>query len=466
MKSPSTRSRRRFMQALGLGAGASLLAPISKRLLTRALGMDEVPKKRLIVMSVYMLEPSNYVPVERGNYQEVTAPTVVDAWPEVFSPLGEYMQQAVFIDGSRNHIGTHQHRSGTAALSCVRQTDGRPERMGPAGAATIDQYIAETLSAESPHKSVLWGITGDAIDGGRETASGVFAAGREANLSHHTHARSMMDALFPDPADAGEMPADTNGFRPIRDRLLEDLARLRARLAPEERIALESYEEAIVEFDRRQEARSRVSCASPGMAPEDPDAQAHFESMCDQSMLALRCGLTNVIGATIGTSGSHNKHMAAYREMHERTSSPTGEARFFGHGAASNLELAMEARRHWHQVHFRNLARIMDGLRDVPEDDGRSLFDHTAVLYVTGNGHTNAGHHAGAGSKDLWPALIIGGAETGFQTGSRYMSCSHHEVRGERWDLSNVYRTLAEGLGVDSGGFGEEPVQLFESVLA
>ncbi|MEM7608115.1 MAG: hypothetical protein AAF411_22400, partial [Myxococcota bacterium] len=61
---------------------------------------------------------------------------------------------------------------------------------------------------------------------------------------------------------------------------------------------------------------------------------------------------------------------------------------------------------------------------------------------------------------------IIGGAETGFQTGSRYMSCSHHEVRGERWDLSNVYRTLAEGLGVDSGGFGEEPVQLFESVLA
>ncbi|MEL6189821.1 MAG: DUF1552 domain-containing protein, partial [Myxococcota bacterium] len=379
-----------------------------------------------------MMEPLNYVPsgIEPDTRDEVL-PTPVTQWPAMFDRLSPFHARMAFVDGMRNHIATHQHRAGTSALSCVNPTDDRPERMGPAGGPTIDQVIAREIGRGRPHRSVLWGITGDAIRGERRISSGVFAAGREQNLSHFTHAGEMMDSLFPDPETGGPAPAP---FRPLRDRLVEDLGRLRQRLAPEERIALERYEAAIVEFDERQTALAALSCTTPPPVPTSARenhrrAEDHLVSMMSQSALALQCGLTNVVAVTVGTSSSHNNHMIPYAEVEARYAQAgvSGAMGFYGHGASPGDPRAMTTRRLWHETHFREISRLLRSLEQTREADGSTAADHTLVAYVSGNAKTNAGHHANKlKNNEYWPGFVIAGAETAITGGSRYLKFRSH----------------------------------------
>ncbi|MEM9462228.1 MAG: DUF1552 domain-containing protein [Myxococcota bacterium] len=462
-------SRRRFLQSLGLGAGASLLLPISDLLVRRAFGMADPPQKRLVLVSVYQMETENYIPddVQRQKSENTVEPMVPSTWPEMFDPMAAYMHQAVFVDGLRNYIGSCQHRAGTCALSCLRPTEGSAEALGPAGGVTIDQHIAQVLSADRPFRSILWGLSQGWLQAEQLSSSGIFAAGPEQNLPHHTHAGEMMTQVF---GELGGPDVEfTNEFRPLRDRLLEDVHRLALRLAPEERIALETYEQAVLAFDQRQEALSMVSCSEPEGGPTTTEAQDHLESMMAQSTLALQCGLTNVVAASIGTSNNHNKHQPRYRELDERTTDPSGEASFYGHGGGNpeNRPYRLETKRHYHQIHLRELASLMDALATVPESDGSTALDHTVVAYVSGNGMSNFGHHSPKDSKALWTMLLVAGSQTGLSTGGRYMGCSLHEAKGDKWSLSDVYRAVALGLGVDPEGFGdpEHTGGIFERIL-
>ena len=467
-------TRRRFLQSLGLGAGASLLMPISDLLLSRALGAEGPIAKRLILMNVYMFNARFYTPEDAifARDDDGMAPMVSKAWPDVFDPLSAYMSQAVLVDGARNYIGGHQHRAGTSSLSCVNPIKDIPEKMGPAGNATIDQHIAKTLSRSSAHRSVLWGVTEEAMREKRKADAGFFASGRSQGLSHFTQANEMLDRLFPDP----NMPKDTKGknsFRPLRDRLLEDLGKLKGRLAAEERLGLESYEAAILEFDKRQEAISMLSCDSPPGAPANKEAQDHLMSMMSQSMLALQCGLTQVIGISIGHGRSHDYHMPVYRDVVEKSSYPgsikPGYSGTYGHGEAAPFRI--EATRNFHQLHFKELARVMDALAQHKEHDGSSALDHTAVIYSAANGSavgSAVDHHAKKTGQDIWPVLLLAGKKTAFRTGGRYMSCSRHESKGEKWALSDIYKAVAQGLGVNPAGFGDEAKSkgVFSAILS
>lgn len=435
--------------------------PISDRLIQSALGMDITPAKRLIIMSVYQLEPPNYRPNEakEAPARRELAPFVPSAWPAMFGPLAAYMNRAVFVDGCRNYVGTTQHRAGTSALSCLNPTNGKPESLGPAGGITIDQHIAKSLSANSPHRSVLWGLSEDGLRAKRRTASGIFASGKEQNISHFEHAQEMMDRLFPEPS-GNARPSEGSSFKPLRDRLVGDINKLKGRLAPEERQTLEGYEELILDFDKRQEALAALTCDAPPGAPMNQNGQDHLESMMAQSALALRCGLTQVIGVTIGTANNHNEHIPKYREVALRSSDPeiqmSGKANYYGH-AGDNQALYLEAKRNMHELHFKELVKVMDLLTAAKEQDGSSVMDHTAVLYVTGNAQSNSGHHAPMFREAIWPALLIAGDKTGFKTGGRFMTFNHNPQQpAEHRNLVDLYRTLAIGVGVEPGDFGKD----------
>jgi hypothetical protein len=455
-------SRRRFLQGLGFGAGASILMPISDRLLCRAVAETSVPKKRLIVMSVYTLEPVNYRPAAVGGDNPGVQSTIPEPWPEMFAPLGDYLSQAVFVDGLRNFLNAAtQHRSGTSALSCLVPTNGNPESMGPAGGITIDQLIANVLSAGAPHGSILWGLTGGQVEAGTKQGSGIFATGPEQNISHFTNPRELMDRLFPD-SEAIATPGARRpvSFRPLRDRLLSDLQRLNRRLAPEERRGLESYEKAIIDFDAKQEALLKINCETPPDAPKNKEPQDHLASMMAQSTLALECGLSQVVGITIGTANDHNKHIPGYRDMAANSSDPevqaSGIAKAYGHAFSTPQDTFyyVEAARNLHRVHFRELSGVMDRLSNIFEDDGSSLMDHTAILYVASNGISDSGHHVGKNS--VLPGLLIAGKATGFRTEGRFLSFPSNINRGETIrNVADLYRTVAIGLGVNPAGFAE-----------
>jgi hypothetical protein len=452
-KTMSHMTRRKFLASLGLGAGAALLMPISDRLISTALGMETPIPKRLFLVNVYMITPSVFWPTDHPAYQDpiVTedwvAPYVPSGWAGSLAPLAAYHDRMVVIDGLKNKIRTHQHRAGTAALSCANPADsGNCERWGfPAGNLTIDRHIANGIGANSAHRTVLWGLTQDGIDSGRKTGLGMFSTGRSQNVAHFEHANEMLDQLFPDPDMNTGGSSNVNSFRPLRDRLVGDLGRLKSRLASEEIMALESYEQAIIDFDRRQEALSMLSCTAPPSAPEEKDADLHLASMMSQSLLALQCGLTNVVAAQIGSSNNHNKHMPDYQEVNVAT---------YGHGT-DDARMAAVAK--LHEIHMREVARVLDSLSQATEQDGSSMMDHTAFVYCSGNGHAgdNSVHHAGKGGEDNWPMLIVAGEQTGLNTGGRFIGASRHQWKGERRMLPDAFASLSEGLGVPIDGFGE-----------
>ena len=266
--------------------GATSLLPIGESLLGRAFAHEIAIPKRLLVMSAYITEPDNIVPAALNVDRFALEPTLVDQWPQMYAPLGPYLANTVVIpNGCGNFIGGHQHRAGTSALSCIDPIGATPEDLSaPPGGPTIDQFIAGSLSAGAPHKSVLWGLSGDAIRDERQSASGVFASGPNAKLQHFVDPWAMQEYLF-----AGQSGSDSglglNGFRPLRDVLVSDLAVLRGALAPEERAGLDSYEQAIVEFDARQEALAAVDCGSGDGQAIAGDAQSYLEWMADQSAL-------------------------------------------------------------------------------------------------------------------------------------------------------------------------------------
>ena len=445
-------SRRRFLKGLGLGLGAPLLLPVADLLTRRAYGRSQTPSKRFVLVSAYQLEEANYTPsdIVRESDRDTIAPVVPASWPEMFDPYGGHMSRSVFVDGLRNYIGSSQHRAGTCALSCVRPQEGNPEGLGPAGGPTIDQVVARGLDDGVPFRSLNWGLSGSGHSAGALSASGVFATGPDGNLPHYTHAGEMLTQVF---GEVGGGSLDlSNRFRPMRDRLIDDVNRLRSRLAYEEQVALDVYEEAVLAFDERQQALSEITCDGPE-GPALENEQDHLVSMMAQSTLALQCGLTRVIGATIGTSMSHNSHEPHYRELDERTSEPEGVANFYSHGKndVENHPFRLETKRHYHQIHLRELATMLDSLALVPEADGSTALDHTVVVYASGNGMANYTHHAG----HLWPLMITAGKNVPLNCGGRYMGCSMHPSKGERWALTDVFSALAVALDVDSTGFGD-----------
>ncbi|MEO0815057.1 MAG: DUF1552 domain-containing protein, partial [Myxococcota bacterium] len=363
-------------------------------------------QKRLVLMSVYMMEPENYRPLnttERSSWNEEDP--IVGDWGSLYDPIRSHMDRAVLVDGLHNAIGTSQHRAGTSALSCVNPTNNKPESLGPAGAITIDQHIAKTLSAGAPRRSLNWGLSQDSIRGNSETRSGMFATGREQNIGHFTYAPRMLDEVFPDQSGGG--PSGASQFTPIRDRLLADLSRLRTGLASEERSALDAFEANLVEYDSRLAALAGLSCNSVSSSAEW-EMENQLESMMLQSALALQCGLTNVVAITIGTSNNHNLHMTPYQRMLDRSaygekagfySHGNGDVEVPGIGTVPLNQVRNETRFHWHSIHFEHLKTLINVLESATESDGSSIMDNTAIVYTTGNGHHVGGHHAGDNNK-------------------------------------------------------------------
>lgn len=463
-------TRRRFLRQLGLGAGAGLVGPVADGLVRRALGNPMPPQKRLLLFAVYSMEREHFLPegVDDETWHEV--PAVQQPWPAPLGRLAPYHQKMVLVDGLGNDIGNnHQHRAGTSALSCVPPAEGEPEHFGPSGGPTIDQVIARELSDGRPHRSVLWGLSGDGVASGRRLARGMFAAGRNQNLSHFEHADEMANALFP---DNGDQPSDRSApfpFRPVRDRILPDLNRLRAALAPEDRIGLERYEEAVVDFDERQAAAADMGCPSTAPSPVGGDVQAesHLVSMMNQTALVFQCGLTNVVGVSIGTSNNHNQHMPYYAEMSRRYEGPGDGPKYWHHGAKDtedNMTQAMTTRRLFHETHYREIATLLETLANTQESDGSSALDHTVVCYTSGNSVFQGSHHGW--HTHHWSSLLIAGDQTDFHTAGRYMRFrTHHQFRGEPAMMAEFYRALALGLGVNPGNFAGMNTHL-ETLLA
>jgi hypothetical protein len=388
-------NRRQMIRMLGLGAGATFLSPWVERTLAPALGQTSAGRKRLIVFAVSGFEPSKFVPDEitSGRSQDKDSlPPAVSAtssftWPEMFSPIEDLRDNAILIDGLTNPItgGSVLHGCGFGALTC-QHPQGDAASLAPPRGASIDQYMAQTLSANAPKSSLIFGISHRAFSRGWDREASLFSAGTGQSLSHATKATVLRNEIVG--LASPDMSADVEGDRrqALRDVLNDDFSRLRSKLAGPERERLDIYESAIVEFDRRFELRNAVSCDGTPSA-DNGSATRRLDTMMDMATVALECGLTNVVGVAVGTADSHDEHLPRYDGV--------GEIPVHDYGGSTYGNKMNQL----HQYHWSLLRRTLDTL-----DQGDGPDDETYILYVSTRGTSlNSSHHA---QLERWPALL------------------------------------------------------------
>ncbi|MEN9579839.1 MAG: hypothetical protein RJA70_2848 [Pseudomonadota bacterium] len=146
---------------------------------------------------------------------------------------------------------------------------------------------------------------------------------------------------------------------------------------------------------------------------------AAFDSMFRLSTLALKCGVTNVIGASLGNTGGHN----------DLDPFVPGYSAHGGHDKAWGL-----------------LAPISMGWVATMLQELGPLADSMTVTIVPGNGLGHKGpkeHHGGP----IGAAYVFDGPGA-LRTGARFLRVKRH--------MADLYTTLADALGA--------PVDKFNNV--
>lgn len=423
-------SRRRFLRGMGLSAvAAPLVLGIGDILVGRALGQATGRKMALFFVHGESWEggdwEASYTPrgvarhssrtgegddriPDPGQEQDLAGIEM----PPFFAPLGQWKDRAVVVDGLPmkgvilNNPGSI-HGLGNTALNAVGKANA------PDG-TSIDQHVAQVLSGDTPIKSLLFGLGGR---GEGDESTGTFVASRGAAVAHAHNANTLLSRMVGTPTGAPGVPAKPALGGKLMDLVREDLKRLDRGLAVEEKELLTEYLASMEAYQKKESDLAKLASGGGCMLPTTPPpgtgnvpGLVAMDSMFQLSTLALKCGVTNVIGASIGNTVFHND-----LDMFV--------ADYTAHGGYAR---AMES-----------LAPIsMSWVAKMLTDLG-PLADSMTVTIVPGGGlafKDRLIHHGCASSA----ALVIDGTGA-LHTGGRFLRLNRH--------LADLYATLAGALG-------------------
>jgi hypothetical protein len=441
-------SRRRFVERLGLGAGACLLSPIAGTLFGEAQGWAQAGQRKRAVF--FMIGDSlhyqyNFTPPEFAgaiNDPVMDAPASY-TWPASFKALEPLRKRVMLIDGLANRAKKSQHSAGFAALSCVTALgDASNEYGGPPGGITIDQYVANTLGQNTKVKSVLCGVNR------YNSAQMCFASGPGKPEAIFLDPKLMWTRLFGD-LGAGGAPMQTGPTKgQIRSRFLldsmrADVARMQKALAGPERRKLDHYLQVIADYEARLKVAAPLNCKQPAMPPADvtekTDKDVRLDLMFDMATLALACGMTNVVGIAAG----------AGRNSHQFMMWPS-----VGHSGEEGGKAAVAT----HNAMCARIMRMVGALQQVREAD-RTAFDNSVIVYTSDNGEN---HHS---SKHRWPLVVIGDAGGKLRSDGRFVRYPAAGKPGWR-SLADFYCSLAHAVGAPTDKFGDGGIEPVKGPLA
>ncbi|MDP3236053.1 MAG: DUF1552 domain-containing protein [Myxococcales bacterium] len=431
MRSPDL-ARRRFVKALGLGAGAQVLAPLAGLLHATASGNPLPRTKKVVFISMGAGLPDTQlgVPTRRSE---------VDwSYHEALAALAPWKNQTVIVSGLHLPIGGSQHSAGYGLLSCS-QTQGGADNYGAPTAKTIDQVLGERLNPGATLPTLLFGIDRDPS---RLVHSSLYASGPNQPVPYPVQSRVLFERLFPNSTQA---QASARNVSRVFDRLRGDIRRLERNLAGQERQKLERYLATLEASDRRRAA----STAEPERAPSgNRGAVVELPEMLDMAAQALRLGMTNVVGCAVGGGNSH-WHFPLLVGPHVGT---IFEAQGFlgDHGHDGDLKYQTGRTVAWKWL-SEQVAVFLRAL-EQPLPTGGTLLDDTTVVLFSDSGPD---HHNG----NSYRFIVIGGASSGLRTGGRFLA-----FRPDTWweapkpdsrTVNSFMRGLAQGLGVPLPSFGQ-----------
>jgi hypothetical protein len=351
---------------------------------------------------------------------------------ERFEPLREHIN---IVTGVRAPDPFGHHVIGSLWLSggIARQTQGADVNAGQ----TIDQYIADAIGRETPLRSLELGIEG--INSSSNSCQFGWSCIYLNTLAWQTstlplpnevNPQSVFERMFGDIGSAEERAARFKSKASILDSVIASASRLNARIAPQDRAAVDEYLANIREVESRIQANG-LRADAVGETPDAPAGipgtyEEHVRVMYELIALAWKADITRVATFMKGVEASSIGYpQIGVPESHHIVSHHGGVA---------------DAMRRYAKINAYHLSLFGDfvaKLRATPDGDG-TLLDHSLVLYGSGMG--NGDKH----DQNKIP-LLLAGAAAGRLKGGRHIAAA------EQTPLANFIAGLGHVAGLELG---------------
>lgn len=364
-------------------------------------------------------------------------------------PLAELKSYLTVISGLENKLVVPglEHPSGSAGA-----TTGAPLAGNAVRAASIDQVVADAVSAGAAYRSLELGVTPATPAGPQDSLHTVSHRGPNARNNPEFDPKAVFNRLFmggaPKPSDDGKDQATrlANVRKSVLDSILQDGASLQQRLGAADRHRVEQHLESIRAIERRLETMGPGSGSPPACsAPTAPTAGKDSRSeappavntaMVELSALALACERTRVLSFMFSLPAAHvyYRHLAA--DMNDDFHDTICHGDPGDQSSQPRVDKGV-------LYAMRCLNEFLTKLKNTAH--GSSNLLDSSLVYVTSDTAWGKTH-----TRTEWPVLFAGKA------GGRLRGDEHHNFPGE--PLSKALLTVAQimgsnvtAIGVDAG---------------
>lgn len=372
-------------------------------------------------------------------------------------PLSALKSYLTVISGLENKLvaGGQEHPTGSAGA-----TTGAPISGNAVRAASIDQIIAQTISAGAPFRSLEVGVTPATPNGPQDSLHTVSHRGPSARNNAEYDPNAVFNRLF----TTGTQPPGSGGGgtamdqatklaavkKSVLDSCLEDGAALQKRLGAADKRRVQDHLDAIRAIEARLQTGGgsmAAACNNPAKPTVGKDARSEAPrdvntAMVELSALALACERTRVLSFMFSLPAAHvyYRHLASDMNDDFHDTICHGDA-----GDQSNqprvdkgVIYAMTC-----------LNEFLTKLKSTPH--GASNLLDAALVYVTSDTAWGKIH-----TRTEWPVLLAGKA------GGKLKGDVHQNFPGD--NLSKVLLTLAQIMGSNLTEIGLDAGKVSQSL--
>ena len=424
--------RRTFLR----GMGASLALPLLDAMVPAMTALASTPAnpvRRLGFVYVPMgSDISRWTPPHDTNLTELS-PSLAS-----LAPVVDQITVITNMELKNSYPGTHAtSNAGFLSAAKAKWTESTDYHLG----TTVDQIAAKQIGQETQLPSLELAM--DLLKTVGQCDNG-YACVYQNNLSWSSpttplpaeaHPRIVFERLFGEGGSIEDRRAALRRKASLLDWVSEDIARLRRKLGPEDRIKVSQYLDTVREVERRIQ-RAEADTADKRLPDLDrpvgvPAAYAdHARLMFDLQVLALQGDVTRVITFQLARETSNRTYPEA------GVSDPHHPLTHHGNNPEKIAKVAKI-----NGFHVSLFASFLEKLKATREGNG-TLLDHSLYLYGSGMGNPNVHNHVNL------PIIVAGGA-AGKMKGGRHIKYA------EPVPLANLHLTLLDKMGVRLDSFAD-----------
>jgi hypothetical protein len=433
------------------GAGVAMALPFLDAMLPRNAYAQAAAARRFIAFFYPNgTDPRKWNPAAAG-------PLVATALPECLQDLNGFAAEGIWpaetplvqdiavvtgVDHSGVCTDIHMPSMALSAHKGVANSYTPPE-------PTLDQYLADRIQAQTPHRNLALSATGS-TDIGQGNIS-FRTGGQVATVMRDP--KAVFTTLFSGGGTGGTgSAAEKARLRKLSVLTLvrEDAMRLNARLGAADKLRVDQYFQAVSELEKQVGTAPPSTCMVPAQPATGGNWHSKTKQLIDLAVLAMACDLTRVVtiqysdswgvnytdyqlGAGTEAVGKWSDHFISHKlDDTDRATDLDGLAR----AEAQRIADARVVQTSRFKV--RRFSYLVNALKRIATPTG-TLLDDCMVMYTSENGDGDS--HA----RKNMPVLLAGHVG-GFKTG--------RAIAATNMSTGALHASILKYFGVDAPSYG------------